>query len=85
MSTMPDHLAGEELVASLKQLVISFCPYIKESGSVEQAEDSIVHMEENNENFHRLVLTHRCPTTGVAVFWGGTIHVGHVDMRTSTG
>ena len=52
---MADHLDGEELVASLKQLVISFCPYIKESGSVEQAEDSIVHMEENNENFHRFV------------------------------
>ena len=57
MSTVTDHLEGEELVASLKQLVISFCPYIKESGSVEQAEDSIVHMEENNENFHRFVKT----------------------------
>ena len=52
---MADHLEGEELVASLKQLVISFCPYIKEAGSVEQAEDSIVRMEENNENFHRFV------------------------------
>ncbi|KAK2192197.1 hypothetical protein NP493_37g10001 [Ridgeia piscesae] len=62
MSTMPDHLAGEELVASLKQLVISFCPYIKESGSVEQAEDSIVHMEENNENFHRYEFVKRLRT-----------------------
>ena len=74
---MPEHLAGEELVASLKQLVISFCPYIKESGSVEQAEDSIVHMEENNENFHRSVLTHRRLASCLVI---KSIHLGWMNI-----
>ncbi len=50
---MSDVLEGEELVASLRQLVISFRPYIREAGSAEQAEEALLHMEEINENFHR--------------------------------
>jgi len=45
----------DELVASLKQLLPSFAPHIKDAGSVEQAEPALVHMEENDENFHKLV------------------------------
>lgn len=48
-------LEGEELIQNLKQLVISFDPHIKESGSVEQAEETLLHLEENDENFHRYV------------------------------
>ncbi|KAK2153058.1 hypothetical protein LSH36_309g01038 [Paralvinella palmiformis] len=43
----------DELVASLKQLLPSFAPHIKDAGSVEQAEPALVHMEENDENFHK--------------------------------
>ena len=46
-------LESEELVQNLRQLVISFEPHIREAGSAEQAEDSLLHLEENDENFHR--------------------------------
>ena len=50
---MAELLEGEDLVKSLKQLVISFGPYIREAGSAEQAEELLLHMEESDENFHR--------------------------------
>ena len=50
---MAEKLEGEELVTSLKQLIISFSPYLKEAGTVEQAEETLLHLEENDENFHR--------------------------------
>ncbi|ELT95085.1 hypothetical protein CAPTEDRAFT_176131 [Capitella teleta] len=34
-------------------------PYLRESGSYEAAEESLVHMEENNEHFHQLSLVRR--------------------------
>ena len=46
-------LDPDELAASLKQMVLSCAPYIKESSSYEEAAEMIEHMEENDRNFHR--------------------------------
>ena len=46
-------LESEELVQNLRQLLISFEPQLREAGSAEQAEDCLLHLEENDENFHR--------------------------------
>ena len=46
-------LEGEELKENLRQLIIRFDPHIKEAGSSDQVEEAILHMEENDENFHR--------------------------------
>ena len=54
-ANMAEATDSQELVPSLKQLIIGFGPYLRQSGSVEQAEDSILHMEENDENFHRYI------------------------------
>ena len=43
----------EQLVKCVKQLVIHCMPYLRDAGSAEGAEDAILHMEENDENFHR--------------------------------
>jgi len=48
-------LEGDELVQNLKQLLISFEPHIREAGSSDQAEEAILQLEENDENFHRFV------------------------------
>ena len=49
-------LEGEVLLNSLRHLIFSFEPYIREAGSPEQAEETLLHLEENDENFHKLVL-----------------------------
>lgn len=48
-------LEGEELLVSLRQLIQSFEPHIREAGSADQAEDTLLHLEENDENFHKYV------------------------------
>ncbi|KAL8584561.1 hypothetical protein ACOMHN_016880 [Nucella lapillus] len=46
-------LEGEDLMNSLRHLIYSFEPYIREAGSAEQAEETLLHLEENDENFHK--------------------------------
>ncbi|PVD21206.1 hypothetical protein C0Q70_19375 [Pomacea canaliculata] len=46
-------LEGEELLVNLRQLISSFEPYIREAGSSEQAEETLLHLEESDENFHK--------------------------------
>ncbi|XP_064641572.1 protein broad-minded-like isoform X2 [Lineus longissimus] len=46
-------LEGEYLVSSLRQLIRNWEPYIRDSEDVEQTEESIIRMEENDENFHK--------------------------------
>ena len=46
-------LSGDQLIASLKQLILNSGPMIKDAGSQEQAEDVLLHLEESDENFHR--------------------------------
>ncbi|CAL1530647.1 unnamed protein product [Lymnaea stagnalis] len=46
-------LQGEDLKHALKELITSWNPIIKEAGSYEAAEDNLLHLEENDENFHR--------------------------------
>ena len=53
MSATP--LEGDDLVTSLRQLVVSFAPHIKVAGSAERALDAITHLEEYDEKFHRSV------------------------------
>ena len=48
-------LEGEVLLNSLRHLIFSFEPYIREAGSPEQAEEMLLHLEENDENFHKFV------------------------------
>ena len=50
-----DQISVDELVQGMKQLVLGLSPYLREAGSLEQAEDAILHMEEYDENFHRYV------------------------------
>ncbi|XP_053402163.1 protein broad-minded-like isoform X2 [Mercenaria mercenaria] len=46
-------LESEDLVQNLRQLVISFEPHIREAGSAEHVEETLHHLEESDENFHR--------------------------------
>ena len=50
---MTHKLEKERLDKSLKQLIVAFEPYIRDAGSVERAEEALLHLEENDENFHR--------------------------------
>lgn len=43
----------DEVLSSLHQLVKNVEPIIRESDSVEAAEDAILHLEETDENFHK--------------------------------
>ena len=43
----------EQLIKGLKQLVIHCMPLLREAGNAEGAEEALIHMEENDENFHR--------------------------------
>ena len=52
---MSDKLSGDALVNSLRQLIISFEPLIKEADSRGQAESTLLHLEENDALFHRYV------------------------------
>ncbi|XP_052230944.1 protein broad-minded-like isoform X2 [Dreissena polymorpha] len=47
------NLEGDELVQHLRQLVISCEPHIREAGSVENVEETLQHLEENDDKFHR--------------------------------
>ena len=46
-------LEGEELVNSLKDLIINLGPYVRDAGSVEQAESTLTHLEEVDNRFHK--------------------------------
>ncbi|KAI8790403.1 protein broad-minded [Biomphalaria glabrata] len=46
-------LEGDDLKRSLKELIISWEPIIRDTESFDQAEDRLVHLEENDENFHK--------------------------------
>ena len=46
-------LEGEDLLKNIRQLVFSFDPHIREAGSMEQVEEALLHMEENDQNFHK--------------------------------
>lgn len=46
-------LDSEELVQNLRHFLISVESHIKEAGSAEQTEDCLLHLEENDENFHK--------------------------------
>ncbi|XP_060080662.1 protein broad-minded-like [Ylistrum balloti] len=46
-------LEGDDLIQNLRHLLINFDPHIREAGSSDQVEEALVHMEENDENFHR--------------------------------
>ena len=50
---MAEDLEGDILINGLKQLVVSFGPFIQDAGQYEQAEDNIIRMEEHDPNFHR--------------------------------
>ena len=50
---MAGKVEGVELVSSLRQLLRNQEHHIREMGSVEQAQDLLLHLEENDENFHR--------------------------------
>ena len=43
----------QELIDSLKQLLIQFAPHIQNVGSVEEAHHAFLHMEESDEYFHK--------------------------------
>ncbi len=46
---------GDELVSAIKQMLVSFRPFIRKHGSADQAEDSLRRMEELDGDFHRCV------------------------------
>ncbi|GFO20670.1 protein broad-minded [Plakobranchus ocellatus] len=46
-------LEGEDLKKGLRELIISWETIIREAGSLEAAEDTLLHLEENDENFHK--------------------------------
>ncbi|GFR74597.1 protein broad-minded-like [Elysia marginata] len=46
-------LEGEDLKRGLHELIVSWENIIREAGSLEAAEDTLLHLEENDENFHK--------------------------------
>jgi hypothetical protein len=55
---MAESLNNEEIKLrnNLRKMIKSFDSYIKEADDYEQLEDNLKHMEETDENFHKLVL-----------------------------
>ncbi|XP_036358101.1 protein broad-minded [Octopus sinensis] len=54
-STMEEKLdSSGELVKRIKQLFICLEPYIHDARSLQQVEETLRHLEEYNDNFHRL-------------------------------
>ena len=51
--TLRSGLEGEQLYRSLRQLVLSFEPHIRDAESLSQTEEALQHLEENDENFHK--------------------------------
>ena len=49
-------LEGDDLVQNLRQLVINCDSHIREAGSIENVEETLLHLEENDDKFHRSVL-----------------------------
>lgn len=47
-------LEGEDLKNNIRQLIIDFEPHIRESGNFEIAEETLIHLEESDQHFHRL-------------------------------
>lgn len=48
-------LEGEDLKRNLRELITSWEHIIRDAGSLDQAEDTLLHLEENDENFHKYV------------------------------
>ena len=46
-------LKGDELKHHLRELVTSWEGIIRDAESLGQAEETLLHLEENDENFHR--------------------------------
>ncbi|XP_078335507.1 protein broad-minded-like isoform X8 [Crassostrea virginica] len=46
-------LEGEDLKNNIRQLIIDFEPHIREAGNFEIAEETLIHLEENEQHFHR--------------------------------
>lgn len=46
-------LEGDDLKRGLHELIVSWENIIREAGSLEAAEDTLLHLEENDENFHK--------------------------------
>ncbi|KAK3086457.1 hypothetical protein FSP39_018719 [Pinctada imbricata] len=46
-------LEVEDLVQNLRQMVISFEQHIRDAGNFDQAEEAIIHLEREDENFNR--------------------------------
>ncbi|KAH9488114.1 hypothetical protein Btru_065340, partial [Bulinus truncatus] len=46
-------LEGEDLKRALRELITSWEPIIRDAESFEQAEDRLLHLEENDESFHK--------------------------------
>jgi hypothetical protein len=55
--TFEEKSVNEKLKVGLKKMVKSFESYIKEANEIEQLEDNLKHMEETDEQFHKLVFT----------------------------
>ncbi|XP_074644785.1 protein broad-minded-like [Tubulanus polymorphus] len=53
VKSVMEKLDGEPLLGSLRQLINSFEHHVRDVTTVEQAEDSILRMEENDRNFHK--------------------------------
>ena len=49
-------LEGDDLKRGLHELIVSWENIIREAGSLEAAEDTLLHLEENDENFHKYAL-----------------------------
>ncbi|KAK3607380.1 hypothetical protein CHS0354_022540, partial [Potamilus streckersoni] len=46
-------LEGDDLVQNLRNFVISLEPHIRETGTIDQVEETLLHLEENDQNFHK--------------------------------
>ena len=53
VAAMADVLGRDEMVLAIKQILLSFGPFLRKHGSAEMAEESLRRMEELDENFHR--------------------------------
>ena len=54
-SNNEEKMNHEKLRNNLRKMIKSFDNYIKEAKDFEQLEDNLKHMEETDENFHKLI------------------------------
>lgn len=47
----------EDLLPSIRQLITSVAPSLQAAGSLAAAEECLFHLEETDENFHRLAVS----------------------------